>query len=660
MKIKAVKKMCTRICASASVMSILLLPVQAADIVPVPVQKPALLETVLVPVPEKKPGKIQQIKEKKRGFATQNLNLASLFSIKKHIKKPVKKKKQQYSHGYSVLSASDASLYKRAFEAQALGKMNIAGDMISKIKDNQIQGHILFQRYMHASYKSTYDELKNWMATYADHPQASIIYKLALSKKVNNDDVLLEPKNGRMLSQMNEPMIYYPKRYVSNIDRDKVASEQVRGLTKKIHFLIRKGQTLEALETFRNAAERDNMDSVEHDQLQTVIAQKLLFKGELDSALTLASQSADRSGKYVPLSGWVAGLVLWQQGDYARAATYFEKTGKSAYASGWLAAGGSFWAARSYRKVGAQVQADSALKSAAKHSRTFYGLMAMRALGKNLEFNWNVPKFTKEHEGKILAYQAGKRAFSLVAAQQYDLAEQELMRLNYKKDKSLRPAVLAYASYVGLPGVALRLGNMLKDENGKYYDSALYPVSPWTPEGGYKLDPALVHAVIRQESRFNLNAKSYSGAQGLMQIMPKTAQYIAEKRGYAETLNAHTVRQPETNMKLGQDYIEYLLDGHYVKDDVLSLLVAYNAGPGNLLKWRKRVNGSDQDPLLFVEMIPVKETRDYVERVLSNYWIYRHRAGLELPSLTALSQGKYPRYAHVMQAEYPYKIAANQ
>ena len=109
-------------------------------------------------------------------------------------------------------------------------------------------------------------------------------------------------------------------------------------------------------------------------------------------------------------------------------------------------------------------------------------------------------------------------------------------------------------------------------------------------------------------------------------------------------------------MKIGQDYLEYLLKSRYVKGDVVSLLIAYNAGPGNLLKWRKRL-GNNTDPLLLIEMLPVHETRDYVEKVLSNYWIYRHRAGLDLPSLAAISKGKAPKYAHIMQEDYPYKLA---
>ena len=641
-------------------MSILLLPVQAAESVPVPVAKPIMLGSALVPVPSVKP--MTSIEETLSAthnvtFKSMTLNLASLFSTENLFSA---QKAKNYPHGYTALSGKEAKRYARIFEAQALGKISDADELLHKINDERLMGHVLYQRYMHPSYTSSFSELQSWMATYADYPGADKIYKLAVSKQgSDNKDVLVKAKSGKILSQINEPTIYHAKRYISKANHSDAQVQAVRALSKKIHALVRSGGPLEALTHFRASPARVFMGDVEHDTLQAKIAASFLYRGRFESAYKLAGQSADRSGKYVPHASWIAGLALWQQGQFASAASYFEKSGSSAYASGWLASAGSYWAARSYKRTDNQGAYRSSLVKAAQHSRTFYGLMAAHTLKKKLDFNWDVPEYSNEHEALILNSDIGKRVFSLVAAGQYDLAEGELMRLNYRGNPELSRAVLAYASHVGLPGVALRLGNMVKRGKDTYYDSALYPVSPWAPQDGYRIDPALVHAVIRQESRFNLQATSYSGAIGLMQIMPKTAQYVAETRNYPEKLDMSKLRLPEMNMKVGQDYLEYLLKGRYVKGDVVSLLVSYNAGPGNLLKWRKRM-GDNTDPLLFIEMMPVHETRDYVERVLSNYWIYRLRAGLELPSLVALAQGKAPKYAHVMQAEYPYKLAANQ
>ncbi|MGH1375315.1 MAG: transglycosylase SLT domain-containing protein [Alphaproteobacteria bacterium] len=648
---------------STAILSIILLPVQAAEYVPVPMAKPAMLGGAPVPLPLSKPAvkSPDQIEKDKTGtFKGVGLKLASLFSGSKT---KAAKVREIYPHGYRPLSAEQTKLYNRIFDLQARGQMDKAQELIRTLKDDRLMGHVLQQRYMHTSYKSSFEELKGWLDVYTDHPKAHDLYKLAISRNAGTSlNDIVQPKTRRLLSQVKEPTIYYPKHYKSTIKRSSEQEENVKALFKKVQSYIRKGKRVEALKEFRDASERAYMDNVEHDRLQTKIAAAFLYSKRLESAYKLASQSADRSGKYVPEANWIAGLSLWQLGRYDQAAAYFTNAGKSKYASGWLASAGAYWAARSYKKLDRMKEANAAYDKAAKHSRTFYGLLAVKALGRKHDFDWDTPEYSREDEALILAHNGGKRAFLLVGAGQYAMAESELMRLDYAGNNGLRRSVLAYASHVGLPGIASRLSGVVKrsgkGKSAKYYDSAIYPVSPWTPKGGYKIDPALVHAVMRQESRFNLQAKSYSGAIGLMQIMPDTAGYVAKREKYDQNITPVTLRVPEVNMMVGQDYLDYLLKTKYIKGDVVSLLISYNAGPGNLLKWRKRM-GSDKDPLLFIETLPVAETRDYVERVMSNYWIYRLRAGLDLPSLTSLSNGRKPQYAHVMQAQYPYKLASN-
>jgi len=96
-------------------------------------------------------------------------------------------------------------------------------------------------------------------------------------------------------------------------------------------------------------------------------------------------------------------------------------------------------------------------------------------------------------------------------------------------------------------------------------------------------------------------------------------------------------------LELGQKYLTYLLSNQLVKRDLFHLAVAYNAGPGNLRKWLRKANfGSD--PLLFVESIPWRESRLFVERVLTNFWIYRERLRQDTPSLDAVATGHWPIY----------------
>lgn len=97
-------------------------------------------------------------------------------------------------------------------------------------------------------------------------------------------------------------------------------------------------------------------------------------------------------------------------------------------------------------------------------------------------------------------------------------------------------------------------------------------------------------------------------------------------------------------MAIGQRYIEILLQEEQVSNDLLSLAVAWNAGPNNLRKWRAGNDTSTEDPLLFIELIPFQQTRVFVQHVLANYWIYQNRFGLASPSLDAVASGQWPTY----------------
>jgi soluble lytic murein transglycosylase len=443
-------------------------------------------------------------------------------------------------------------------------------------------------------------------------------------------------------------------KYKSAKVRTPAQRQQIAQLKHAVSVKLKSAKPVDALKLFRESSARGYLDTVEHDMIQSSIAASFLYNGKIESAGKLAAQSADRSGQYVPMAGWVAGLSLWQQGKYDLAAINFEKTGRSRFASTWMASAGSFWASRAHERAGNRRAMMLSLQQASKQPRTFYGLMAVQALGQKFSFNWDAPVFDAERKAVLQGSSAGARALELVAAGQYLNAEAQLLRISDTQDPALRDALFAYAAHVGLPKLSLYLGNRFLKTNGQYHDAALYPVTPWEPKAGYSIDRALVHAVMRQESKFDATARSRSGAVGLMQIMPKTANYVARNKSYGKMLDLNS---PQANVMIGQDYLEYLLADKNVDGDVLSLLVAYNAGPGNLAKWKAMQAGND-DPLLFIEMIPVKETREYVERVMTNYWMYRLRDGKDVPTLRAVSKGEPAKYASGAVYDGAYALAA--
>jgi soluble lytic murein transglycosylase len=136
------------------------------------------------------------------------------------------------------------------------------------------------------------------------------------------------------------------------------------------------------------------------------------------------------------------------------------------------------------------------------------------------------------------------------------------------------------------------------------------------------LDLNWVYGVMRQESRFIIPARSPVGAQGLMQVMPKTGKWVAKQLGMS--YHPGLLRDPETNVEIGTGYMRILLDE--LEDDQVMAAAGYNAGPGRARRWR-----ADQplEGAIYAETIPFEETRDYVKHVMTNTIIY-----------TALQEGK--------------------
>jgi soluble lytic murein transglycosylase len=126
------------------------------------------------------------------------------------------------------------------------------------------------------------------------------------------------------------------------------------------------------------------------------------------------------------------------------------------------------------------------------------------------------------------------------------------------------------------------------------------------------LDPAYVYGLIRQESRFVMNARSHVGASGLMQVMPATASWTARKIGLTD-FKAGQINELDTNILIGTAYLKFALDDF--EGSLPMAAAAYNAGPGRPRAWR---NGPMLPGEIWAENIPFDETRDYVKRVLAN------------------------------------------
>jgi len=163
--------------------------------------------------------------------------------------------------------------------------------------------------------------------------------------------------------------------------------------------------------------------------------------------------------------------------------------------------------------------------------------------------------------------------------------------------------------------LAIRLAIRKYGYGSVVYSAIAFPKPFWNTveraSNTYGISPALIYAVMRQESLFDTYAISVAGAKGLMQLLDGTAQYMARKEG----VRIKSLFHPETNILLGVAYLRYLLD--MWNGDLVRALASYNAGPTRVKDWN-----STEDVYLFIETVPIAETRNYVKRVLYNYYVY--------------------------------------
>ena len=512
------------------------------------------------------------------------------------------------------LSEQEADRYRRLFELQDATDWVAADKLIAQVTDMRLMGHVEYQRLMHPSHKATYNELRGWLERYADHAGADKVYQLALKRMARGDRKPPAPTRDGTAMPSGPNGAYASDRGLevtvpgrARRDRSTNGSAEVAGWEDNAPVLPAATVTIPTSATVSPPARREP-----------------------------EPPSSVRSGN------WTVGMAAWKAGQNDKAAKAFQVLAQSESASPWDRAAGAYWAARSHQRAGRPAEATKWLEQAAQHSRTFYGLIAWQALGKANGSDIHAPVLTRRHRRILAEVPAGRRAIALVQAGRRDIAEQELRRIDLRGDDMLEQAVVALADLGRMPALAMRLGSVLSSADGAAYDSALYPLPPWEPKGGFTVDRALLFALMRQESRFDPTARSGAGARGLMQLMPSTATYVADKLT-TDIGRKPDLYEPETNVTLGQHYVRYLLDQKGIENDLILTIAAYNAGPGNIESWRKRLSGV-KDPVLFIESLPVGETRNFAKQVLTNYWIYQRRLGQPLPSLQAIAEGRWPVY----------------
>lgn len=557
---------------------------------------------------------------------------------------PLADTKREIAETLTVLSDSDARLYREIFRLQEGGEWKAADKRVKQLSDRLLMGHVLYQRYMHPrAYRSSYEELKGWMQNYADHPEASRIYQLAAKRRPANWKWPRKPvvpsvriSWTKPASQQAEAENAAPNRPVRRRN-----SRDLRYAEGRIARWLRMGAPTRALEYLETKSVSRHFDSVSYDKALSKIARAYYHADKNPKALELALSAANRSGEWVPDAHWWAGLVAWRLRQYDVAATQFAALANSRTGSEWLVSGGGYWAARAYLVDRQPDKVVPMLRLAAEHPMTFYGVLGQEALALEHAIDWQVPGASPDAARQIVSVPAARRGLALIQIGKERQGLAELKRVFSRMPPDLLKTLMAYADNEQIAALSYQVGYAINKRDGHWHSAALFPLPGWEPNGGFQVDRALIFALMRQESNFKTEAKSRAGARGLMQLMPGTAGFISGNR--YRGWRRDKLYDPELNVTLGQKYIRHLLDTPAINQNLFMAVAAYNGGPGNLRKWMRGVDFRN-DPLLFIESIPNRETRGYVEKVLANYWIYRDRLGQPRPSLRDVVAGDWPVY----------------
>jgi soluble lytic murein transglycosylase len=533
------------------------------------------------------------------------------------------------------LAEADAARYRRIMALQEDGKWREADREIKALGNRVLMGHVLAQRYLHPTkYRSRYSELAGWMKDYADHPQARHIYSLAMKRKPRRARAPRAPAWSGATGGMAADALDHSR----TIRMNGLAAEAER----QVRSMVWHTRLTAAEQYLDQPAMKRGLRASQMDALRARIASGWFLYGDDANALRLAGPAARRSGHLVPSVRWTAGLAAYRSGKVEEAASHFEAIAKSDRLGRWNRPAAAFWAARANMVARKPERVNHWLAVAADEPRTFYGILARRVMGLPSGLRWDRPVLNRAHLAALDATPGARRALALLQVDEAYEAERELRLLAGHDDPTLRAALLAVSEEASLPSLAMRVAGAIASSGGERLDRGFYPVPHWKPQGGFKVDRALIYAFMRQESAFKVRAKSHAGARGLMQLMPATAGYMANKRFRGR--GRDRLFDPALNIALGQKYLDYLMRHDQVQGDIFLLAAAYNGGPGNLARWQRRVGKVTDDALMFIESIPSRETRLFIERVLANLWIYRERLGQDRPSLDAIASGLRPVY----------------
>ena len=359
-----------------------------------------------------------------------------------------------------------------------------------------------------------------------------------------------------------------------------------------------------------------------------IVSRALLDKGDAKTAYKLAAtHSAETSADIAEAefhAGWYALEFL---GDPNTARKHFleiERVSEMPLSQSRA----EYWLGRAAERAGDRNAAIAHYKNAGRFPTTFYGQIALSRLGvKELPIA-PAPRIDAAAKQRFESHELVQVINKLDSLNRGD---RNSLFLKVLADRLTDPAEIALlcemAEEEGGHPFALQLGKQASYRNLAVHSSA-FPTSaiPSSAKTG-AVEKPMVYAIARQESLFNPAAVSSAGARGLLQLMPATAKAMAKSVGVAFSQDRLT-SDPAYNAQLGAAFLGKLHESY--GGSFIMTFAAYNAGPSRVTAWIKQY-GDPRDPNVdavnWIERIPFTETRNYVQRVMENYQVYRARLG---------------------------------
>ena len=360
---------------------------------------------------------------------------------------------------------------------------------------------------------------------------------------------------------------------------------------------------------------------------RSIIARSLIYKKKYTTAYKLTSRHGLVEGPELAEAEWMSGwIALSFLNDPLLAIDHFTKFYNNVGYPISLSRG-AYWLGRSYEILGNNEDAKKWYKESSKYLTTYYGQLShlkifpkepislddLMEVDKNLTENFYKKDLVK------LVY--------LLDELNKDKYTKHILRFLANENIKLGSEILAakLATDISRFDFAIQISKIASYQK-RFHNKYNYPIIS-TPKYVNKRkipESAFILSIIRQESEFDTSANSSAGAKGLMQLMTYTAKTVAKQANVTYSKSRLT-KDPEYNINLGSHYIAGLLleyDGAYP-----FAIAAYNAGPKRVKYW-KRINKNPQkgqiDYVDWIELIKFKETRNYVQRVLENYNVYRY------------------------------------